>query len=357
MGITNENVSQTFTATAGQTVFIFSLNFFATSTIKVKKNGTLLNAPEYSLGSLLGSVPYTGGTITLTTGASLDDSIEIYRDVSFTIDQFLALNDIFAAKAPAIQEQLDKLVLMIQEAKYSGDKALTQIGALPNISLPVASADKVLKWNTLANALENAAYCDPARVSTLEAGLSTTNTNLGNLTTRVGSTESAITNINASLTKINEDLSPIISDVSTLKTWRESKVDPYIDDLRSRISLIEKFFGLEGTVDILNNQVVPVEIPAFSFDGNVHTSVRLDYEITRNTGSDYRSSTGTLHLCFKPNKVWEIDRGVNQFDVEGINFTITTIANDICKVYYVSDNILGGGYTGVMKYRKYTFGV
>lgn len=356
MGIVNENVSQTFTATAGQTIFPFSLNFFATSDLVIKKNGVALTAPEYSIGSLVGSVPYTGATMTLTTGATLNDSIEVIRIAAFTMQQFLALNDSFAAKAPAIQEALDKVTLMAQEAKKYGVDAQAIISQMPVFSLPTPSSLQGLRWNLAANALENADFALNSRVADVEVDVTALQGSLSTQIGRIDAEESKSISFQSSINTLANITGQLISSVSVLEAWKPL-VDNYIQDLRTRMQALEKFFGLEGTISILNNQLAPVEVPEFELDGNVTTSVRLDFEIRRQTGTEYRLSTGTLHLGFKSNGVWETDRNVTSFDVDGVSFTIVTGPNDIGKVYYTTDEVLGAGYTGAMKFRRYSFGV
>lgn len=123
------------------------------------------------------------------------------------------------------------------------------------------------------------------------------------------------------------------------------------------ILALRKFAGVEGVVSILNNQAVPVEIPEFLIDGTVHSSVRLDYEIQRFTGTEYRSSTGTLHFCLKENGVWMTDRNVVSFDVDGITFTINTELPKKGRVYYTTDEVIGASYVGTLKFRRYVFEV
>lgn len=356
MGITNENVSQTFSATSGQTLFPFSLNFFATNTLIVKKNGVALTAPDYSIGSLVGTIPYTGATITLTTGADLNDSVVVERVVPFTNDQSFSSLVSWASSAAAIQAQMDKVVLMAQEAKDKGVDALAAVAAMTPTVFPTPSALKGLRWNAAADALENAEFALSSAVSSIQGDVTTLQNSLITLTGRVDTEEAKSICFQNSINTLLSAVSMLIGKVNALELWKPI-VDAYILDLRTRMLAVEKFFGTEETITILNNQLAPVEIPEFQVDGNVYTSVRLDYEIRRQDGIEYRISTGTVHLGFKPNGVWETDRNVVSFDVDGTIFTIVTVANDIGKVYYTTDNMVGGSYTGVMKVRKYSFGV
>jgi hypothetical protein len=99
------------------------------------------------------------------------------------------------------------------------------------------------------------------------------------------------------------------------------------------VTELEKFTDTKGRITVLNNQLVPIEIPELAIDGNVHSSVRIDYEIQRYTGTEYRSSTGTLHFCLKQNGVWMTDRNIVSFDVDGITFSINTVLSKQGKVF------------------------
>lgn len=138
---------------------------------------------------------------------------------------------------------------------------------------------------------------------------------------------------------------------------RVSILEGKMTTVENGLAALQKFAGVEGRVDILNEQLVALEIPEFAIDGTKHTSVRLDYEIQRSTGTEYRSSTGTLHFCLKQNGVWMTDRNVVSFDMDGINFTINTVLDRQGKVFYTTDLVSGAGYIGHIKFRRYVFEV
>ena len=120
---------------------------------------------------------------------------------------------------------------------------------------------------------------------------------------------------------------------------------------------IVQVMGKTGSFTIANNQLTPSSIPAFFLDGNIHSSMQVDYEIIRYTGDEYRSSVGQLYLVCKGNGVWYTERGLQIIDIDGVTFSIQTIADRVGQLQYVSDNMLGGGYTGSFKYRTINFGV
>lgn len=187
-----------------------------------------------------------------------------------------------------------------------------------------------------------------------------------NLENKLGSIVSVPTDLNALSNRVTvlEAADPALQlQITNNKAVVDAEL-PKIVDLQNRMTAVEakvtalqSFAGIQGMVLVANNQLVPVEIPEFAIDGTIHSSVRLDYEIQRYTGTEYRSSTGTLHFCLKQNGVWMTDRNVVSFDVDGITFTINTVLDKQGKVYYTTDEVIGASYVGKLKFRRYVFEV
>lgn len=191
-----------------------------------------------------------------------------------------------------------------------------------------------------------------ARIAALEAKVSTAT----NIASRLGAIEAALPLINQSIVDIqgllsahDVRLSALEADVSTLI----SKVDTNIQD----ITALKAFLGVEGSVAIANNQVAPIVLDDFTTDGYEYSSVKVDYEIMRRTGTDYKSSVGSMYLVCKDNGVWFTERGLQVIDLDGVTFSITTDANKVGTLSYVSDLLIGAGYTGYFKYRLTKFEV
>ena len=189
---------------------------------------------------------------------------------------------------------------------------------------------------------------------------------ISSLETKVGSA----TNIESRLNTLSSGLISVVSDIGVINNslslldGRMSTTEMHIlgmgsfsNSLNTRVLALEKFLGGVGKVTIENNQVTPLEIPELVFDGNVHTSIRLDFEIQRYTGTEFRSSVGTLHFCLKQNGVWMTDRNVTSFDFDGVEFTIATYLDKIGSVSYTSDEVVGASYVGTLKFRKINFEV
>lgn len=191
-----------------------------------------------------------------------------------------------------------------------------------------------------------------ARTTTLENklnGITSVQTEVTNLANKVAALELQDPALQQQITDNKAVVDGLIPRIGTLETKMTA--------VEAGLAALQKFAGVEGRVTINNNQLVAVEIPEFAIDGTKHTSVRLDYEIQRSTGTEYRSSTGTLHFCLKQNGVWMTDRNVVSFDVDGITFSINTVLDKQGKVFYTTDEVLGASYVGVLKFRRYVFEV
>lgn len=174
---------------------------------------------------------------------------------------------------------------------------------------------------------------------------------LNTLESRTSGFQSDILNINSAVGQLSSDLNNLSSQFSTLSFYD-------LPTIYGRLTALEKFFGGMVQFDILNEQLTPLEIPELSVNGNVHSSVRLEFELQRFTGTEYRVSTGVLHLALRPNGVWMTDRNITSFDMDGVEFSVSTSLDKICSVFYTSDLVSGASpYTGTMKVRKILFGV
>lgn len=217
----------------------------------------------------------------------------------------------------------------------------------------------------LVNGDQVVLYHDPSYYNYISTGIPALEGRVQTLETKVGGLglPSEISAIKSRLTEVEGYATPLQNQITANKVDSDdSKAQiPVIKDrvtaLENKMIVVEKFVGVEGRVSINNNQLIPVEIPELQLDGNVHTSARIDYEIRRSTGTEFRMSTGTLHFCLKENGVWETDRNVVSFDVDGISFAINTVLDKVGKVSYTSDNVVGASYVGTFKFRRYVFEV
>ena len=124
----------TYTATSSQTVFTIAFEFFATSDIKVYRNGTALtyNAAPSSVAqfSVQGTANASdsayefgaGGTVTLGGGATADDVIVIIRDI--IVERTTDFTPAASFDVAALNTQLDTLMAMMAEREQGTSRSV-----------------------------------------------------------------------------------------------------------------------------------------------------------------------------------------------------------------------------------------
>ena len=187
---------------------------------------------------------------------------------------------------------------------------------------------------------------------------------LENKVTTATNVASRLTTIEDALITLSNSISTLATTVSNLSTNHDAtkasvtSLGNLISNyLYPTVANMAAFVGLKGTVTINNNQSSPVNIADFLMDGNQFSSIKVDYEIIRSTGDEYRTSVGSLYLVCKDNGVWYTERGLQVIDLDGVSFSINTIVDRLGQLQYTSDLMPGGGYTGVFKYRTIKFEV
>lgn len=103
---------------------------------------------------------------------------------------------------------------------------------------------------------------------------------------------------------------------------------------------------LVSSATIANNTTSATNIPGFSFDSTVVRGAICEFSIYRSTDSDEVVEVGTLHVAYKSTAgTWEIAQtGVGS---SGVVLTITSSG----QMQYVSDNMAGASYSGIIKFR------
>jgi len=152
---------QQFTATAAQTVFTFNFAIFVDTDIKAYK--TLAGAVANDTTDLLTlTTHYTvsingtlGGTVTLVSGASVNDTITLVRSLPITrTTDYVTNGDLFADTLDLDQDYQTYLVL---DQNVQLQRAIVVPESLGNVDLdiPAPVANSYLRWNATADALEN----------------------------------------------------------------------------------------------------------------------------------------------------------------------------------------------------------
>lgn len=149
----------TFTATAGQTAFAISFEFFDEDDLKVYKNAALLaKTTHYTVTpNTTYTGGYDGGTITLGTGASLNDKIVIALDMAPQRSTDFPTSGPF--NIDTLNTQIDKSWLMFKQieaelARKTGYSVTYTGGASPALPEPVANY--YIRYNSGGTALETA---------------------------------------------------------------------------------------------------------------------------------------------------------------------------------------------------------
>ena len=152
---------QQFISSAGQTAFTFNFAIFADTDLKVYK--TLAGAVANDTTDLLTlSTHYTvaingtlGGTVTLISGASLNDTLTIVRSLPVNrATDYVTNGDLYADTLDADQ---DYQTYLVQDGYVQLERAIIVPESLGNIDLNIPSpiANSYLRWNATADALEN----------------------------------------------------------------------------------------------------------------------------------------------------------------------------------------------------------
>ena len=324
-----------YTATGGQTTFAVNFEFFANSDLKVYNGASLLTYAATPSGatqySVTGAGVTGGGSITLgSPGATVDDKITIYRDMSIARSTDFPTSGAF--QVDSLNEELDKLAAMIQQVetdtKYSPKFSQTTTTGF-NLTFPELSASKVISVNSGGTALE--ATQSIVDVQTI-AGISADVTAVSNISANVTSVASNATNINTVATNIGSvntvaaDIAKVIAVANDLAE-AVSEVETVADDLNEATSEIDTVAGSITNVDTVGNAIANVNLVAgqISPTNNIAALGPISADITTLAGT---SGLSTLAA-----------NSANITTCANNNANITSVGSNIDKVEDVADNI------------------
>ena len=142
-----------YTATAGQTAFTVPFEFFDASDLNVYINDVLQTlTTHYTVTGGDGST----GSITLVTGATLNDVVVITRDV--TLERVTDFPTSGPFQVASLNVELDKMVAMVADMKDLADRGLRLSDSDTSASLVLANKDArkgtVLAFNATTGAVE-----------------------------------------------------------------------------------------------------------------------------------------------------------------------------------------------------------
>ena len=134
-----------YTATSGQTVFSYNFPIFEDSDILVYIGSTLQTiTTDYTVS---GAGTSAGGNVTLTSGASAGDVVTIYRDIPVARTTDYATGG--ALLAENLNDDLDRLVMMIQQVEYDLNNRCLRFGqfttGIPLSEFTESAADRANK--------------------------------------------------------------------------------------------------------------------------------------------------------------------------------------------------------------------
>lgn len=161
MGFNSNTPRQEFTATAGQTVFTFNFKIFNTSDIVVYLTPSG-QTPDDTTDLLTEITDYTvviygdnGGTVTLTSGASLNDSITLLRDLPFIREtDYQTGGDLLES---VLDNDQDYQTYLSQQLESSKSRFLNIPNSVQGVdaTLPSPTGDAYFKWSADGKSIEN----------------------------------------------------------------------------------------------------------------------------------------------------------------------------------------------------------
>jgi hypothetical protein len=150
-----------FTASASQTVFDFNFKIFIDSDIVVYQTPTG-QAPDDATDILIETTHYTvvidgdnGGTVTLVSGATLNDSVTLLRDLPFTREtDYQTGGDLLESTLDEDQDYQTYLSQQLESSKGQFINLPASVRGV-SVSLPYPIADSYFKWNAAGDGIEN----------------------------------------------------------------------------------------------------------------------------------------------------------------------------------------------------------
>jgi len=132
-----------FTATGGQTIFAYNFLIFLKTDITVEQNGVPLAVDVDFTVSGVGVI--TGGNITLTSGATANDIITVYRSQNF--DREVDYQESGDFLSETINDDINRAILMLQQNRESLSRSLQYAidDTVGTIALPLFS-DRINKF-------------------------------------------------------------------------------------------------------------------------------------------------------------------------------------------------------------------
>lgn len=327
-----------YVASAGQTVFTYTYLIFSDEEIKVQLGDTtLVLTTDYTVQN---SGNPTGGTITLVTGATLNDIITLTGDTYIQrVTEFQNNGDFLAS---AINEEYDILDDITSEILTETGGAFKLAVPSPTISTDVPNpvAGRCLKWNATGTAMEVSDFDpDVAQGSAAAAAVSAAAALVSENNAADSETEAAISAAEAAASAASIDLDDL-----------ESNIVPHTTSTYDIGTDLKRFDGLYAdTVDvsvvdatnIATTNIVATgditaatgDITAATFNGEpLSTGIDVNSAMYR-----YTVSTGTQGGSYSTSNTWQ-QRPINtevSNNITGCSLASNAITLSEAGVYHI----------------------
>ena len=335
--IANNNPRIAYTATASQTAFTVPFEFFDASDLNVFINETLKTiTTHYTVSGGNGST----GTVTLTSGATVNDKILITRDV--TLERTTDFPTSGPFQVASLNTELDKIIAMMADLNdlagrgiqlADSDTAVSVI--LPNVT---GRAGKVLAFNSSTGAVEaGPTITDTQTVAQISADISTVAGIQANVTTVAGisSNVSAVGPIAANVTTV----AGIQANVTTV-----AGISANVTTVAGIASAVQSVAAVASliTADFQSdlNTLATSDIVA---DLNILATTDVVADLAQLAQTDFVSDLNTVATTTVINNI---------ATVAGANSNITTVAGSIANINTVGSaisnvNSVGGSIANV----------
>jgi len=243
MAITNSlnTPRNTYTASANQTAFAIGFEFYQVADVKVYKNGTLLSYDATPTTSSTYSIAGTsntsdeayefgaGGTVTLGSGASANDSIVIIRDLVVERTQDFASSGAF--DITSLNTQLDTLTSMVAERETQSDRSI-KLSNTDTVSATLTLPDKATRASKMLEFDANGSVATTISTSglqTLAANVSNINAVAGQITPTnnigtlagISSNITTVAGISSNITTVanaNSNIGVVATNIASINT-------------------------------------------------------------------------------------------------------------------------------------------
>ena len=271
--VSNKNTPRnTYTASANQTSFAISFEFYQIADVKVYKNGTLLTYNATPSGSSQYSITGTasasdnayefgsGGSITLGAGASANDIIVIIRDIS--VERTTDFPNSGAFDITSLNTQLDTITSIVADVKTQTDRSVKLLDT-DTVSATVTLPAKATRQSKLMGFDANGnieTTVSSAGLTTI-AGLSTEIQALGAISSNITSVAGNASNINtvAGLNSQITSLGAISSDISTLAGFNSSDISTVAGDIAKVVTAANDLNESTSEIEVVANAITNVD--------------------------------------------------------------------------------------------------